>query len=88
MFLRAFAREDVDEDAADLALLARGDRPALARLYDRHAGFVFALGVRVAGDRAAAEELVQEVFLELWHRRPAPRVREWLMAGVLRRRRS
>jgi DNA-directed RNA polymerase specialized sigma24 family protein len=84
MFLRAFARE-ADEDAADVALLERGDRCAFARLYDRHAGFVFALGVRVAGDRA--EELVREVFLELWHRRPALPVREWLMAGVLRRRR-
>jgi RNA polymerase sigma-70 factor (ECF subfamily) len=91
--LRAIAvscvAEAVDEDASDLALLALGDRSALARLYDRHAGHVFALALRWSSDRATAEELVHEVFLELWHRRvhEAGTLRAWLVARTLRLRR-
>jgi RNA polymerase sigma-70 factor, ECF subfamily len=90
MFLRsiALAPDADDEDATDLALVAEGDRPALARLYDRQAGLLLALAVRVAGDRELAEELVQEVFLELWHHPPplsgAGSVRAW-MIGRMRR---
>jgi RNA polymerase sigma factor (sigma-70 family) len=33
----------------------------------RHAGAVFALSPRLLADRVAAEELVQDIFLRLWH---------------------
>jgi RNA polymerase sigma-70 factor (ECF subfamily) len=44
----------------------RGDGRAVAALYDRYSGLIFALGLRMLGDREAAEELVQEVFLRAW----------------------
>jgi RNA polymerase sigma-70 factor (ECF subfamily) len=40
---------------------------ALATLYDRHAGYALAIALRILGDRAEAEEVVQDVFLQLWN---------------------
>src|SRR3954470_1312957 len=55
------------EDAELVAALVRGDRSAMATLYDRHASLLMALAVRMLQDRAAAEELLHDVFLEAWH---------------------
>ena len=46
--------------------LVAGDGTALGELYDQHAGFVHGLALRVIGDKAAAEDVVQEVFLTMW----------------------
>jgi RNA polymerase sigma-70 factor (ECF subfamily) len=57
-------------DASDAALvvaIARFREEALAEVYRRHGDAAFGLAVRVLRDRALAEELVQEVFVRLWH---------------------
>jgi RNA polymerase sigma-70 factor, ECF subfamily len=57
-------------DASDGALvvaIGRYREDALAEAFRRHAGAVFALARRVLQDTAAAEEVVQEVFLRLWN---------------------
>lgn len=46
----------------------RGDDAAFASLYDAHSARVFALCVGLAGDRATAAELVQDVFVRVWER--------------------
>lgn len=48
--------------------VAAGSHEALAELYDRHAGAIFAMARRLAGDRQLAEEVVQDTFLILWNR--------------------
>jgi RNA polymerase sigma-70 factor (ECF subfamily) len=56
-------------DASDGALviaIGRWREDALAEAYRRHAGAVFALARRVLTDLAAAEEVLQDVFLRLW----------------------
>lgn len=57
-------------DVADEVLLLRvaqsGDERALSELYDRYAGLVYGAGVRYLGDRALAEDLVQDVFTAVW----------------------
>lgn len=45
---------------------ARGDQQAFAQLYDATSSRVFGLAVRVVRDRAQAEEVTQEAFLEVW----------------------
>ena len=50
----------------DVALASAGDRRAFERLYRAHANRVFSICARMAGDRAAAEELTQDVFVRAW----------------------
>ncbi|MEY2471611.1 MAG: polymerase sigma-70 factor, subfamily [Actinomycetota bacterium] len=53
-------------DAALVLAIARFDQDALAEVYRRHAGAVFALARRVIVDAGTAEEVLQEVLLKLW----------------------
>ncbi|HEX6765105.1 MAG TPA: sigma-70 family RNA polymerase sigma factor [Polyangiaceae bacterium] len=57
---------EADGDAALVARMARGDRPALGVLYERHAPRLLALLLKILGDRAEAEDLLHDVFLEAW----------------------
>jgi RNA polymerase sigma-70 factor (ECF subfamily) len=64
----------VQDDLALMSAIAAGDPSALRDLYDRHAGQVLALCLRILRDRAEAEEALGDVFLELWEK--ADRFRE------------
>src|SRR3954454_8216982 len=55
-------------DAMLVQAVAAGSESALAALYDRHAGMVFQVALRVTSDRSVAEEVVQDAFLTLWNR--------------------
>ena len=55
-------------DATLVVAIGRYRQEALAEAYRRHAGAVFALSRRLLVDRTLAEEVVQEVFLRLWHK--------------------
>jgi RNA polymerase sigma-70 factor (ECF subfamily) len=63
--------DDTASGAWELAvrnrLIAR-DPSALSDLYDQFGSYVFGLAARVIGDRHAAEDVTQEVFLSLWER--------------------
>ena len=59
---------DSEPDASLLAQMIRGSEEALAILYDRHVGAVFASAMRVSRDSWVAAEVVQETFLALWNR--------------------
>jgi RNA polymerase sigma-70 factor (ECF subfamily) len=48
--------------------IERGSPQALGSLYDRHAGLLLAVLNRVLGDRHEAEDVLHEVFLEVWER--------------------
>lgn len=58
--------ERIDHVADLLTRIANGDRAAFARLYDMLASRVFGLILRVLVDRSQSEEVLQEVFLEVW----------------------
>ncbi len=55
-------------DAELVGRIAAGDERALMTAYDRHGDTLFGIAVRFLGDREAAAEIVQEVFLSLWQR--------------------
>ena len=55
-----------DGDAALLARIATGDQAALKGFFVRHRTGVFRFIVRLTRSEAVAEELVNEVFLEVW----------------------
>ena len=48
------------------ARLAAGDDHALAEVFDRLAPAVYGAALRVLGNGAAAQDVVQDVFVELW----------------------
>ena len=54
------------EDVRLMGSVAAGDAEAYARLFDRHAPSALGLLVRMCGDRAVAEEVLQEAFLQVW----------------------
>jgi RNA polymerase sigma-70 factor, ECF subfamily len=53
-------------DEALVAAVRDGDEEALALLYDRYAAPIYALALRIMGDRGAAQEVTQDTFLKLW----------------------
>jgi RNA polymerase sigma-70 factor (ECF subfamily) len=53
-------------DLATVTAMKSGDQSAMAELYDRYSGVVYAVALRVLGDTGAAEDVLQEVFLQLW----------------------
>ena len=53
-------------DAAWIARICSGDEGAMAALYDRYARVVYAVALRVLTDTGAAEEVLQDVFMQLW----------------------
>lgn len=72
-----------DEDAGLVSALASGDRRALADLYDRHAPWMLGQAHHILGNRRDAEDLVHDVFLEVWRKAASYQperagVRTWL----------
>jgi RNA polymerase sigma-70 factor, ECF subfamily len=57
---------DQKHDAALIARIRAGDQSAMADLYDRYSVVVYGVALRVLANAAAAEDVVQEVFLQLW----------------------
>lgn len=66
--------EATDDELVGLA--ARGDKAAFGRLVARHQRRLLALALRSTGSRAAAEDIVQEVFTRAWVKAPVWRARE------------
>jgi RNA polymerase sigma-70 factor, ECF subfamily len=79
--LRVLADEEL------MQLVRRGHAPAFEVLYDRHADAAFSLAFRICGQRALAEDVVQEACLSLWrsgarYDRDRGSVRTWLLGIV------
>ncbi len=53
-------------DAGLIRRVADGDETALAILYDRYAGIVYSVAARILNDVGAAEEILQDIFHQLW----------------------
>lgn len=54
------------DDAALLALVQRGDEGAMASLFDRYSKVVYSVALRVLRDPASAEDVLQEIFMQVW----------------------
>ncbi|HEY1371470.1 MAG TPA: sigma-70 family RNA polymerase sigma factor [Candidatus Binatia bacterium] len=60
-----------DEAIALIRQLAGGDRGAFGRFYDAYSTLVFSFALRMLRERSAAEDLLQEVFLQVWRDAPS-----------------
>jgi len=64
---------NVKENSSDARLILSvrsGDQQAMGALFDRYSSLVYSVALRVLGDTGAAEDVLQEVFMQLW-RKPA-----------------
>jgi RNA polymerase sigma-70 factor, ECF subfamily len=59
----------VPDDAELMIAIARAEVGAFERLYERYAPIVLATCLRIVRDRVEAEDLLEEVFWEIWARR-------------------
>jgi RNA polymerase sigma-70 factor (ECF subfamily) len=69
VFLAAFTSSgprEVSPDATLLLRLLKKDVGAFEQLYDRHSRLVYGLVLRILQQASTAEEVVQDVFLQLW----------------------
>jgi RNA polymerase sigma-70 factor (ECF subfamily) len=69
---RSIARESNLTPTADDSLLLgriqRGDEGAMASLYDRYSKVVYSVALRVLRDPAAAEDVLQDIFMQIWRK--------------------
>jgi RNA polymerase sigma-70 factor (ECF subfamily) len=64
----ADVRAQNEADAALLLEVARGDRDALARLYDRFSRPLHAVAFRILRDATEAEDVVHDIFISVWQK--------------------
>jgi RNA polymerase sigma-70 factor (ECF subfamily) len=69
--LRVVTPADGDDVGALLVEVAKGDSASFAQLYDAMSAQVFGLARRVIRDPERAEDVAQEVFLEVWRKAAA-----------------
>ncbi len=53
-------------DGALISAIRSGNQDAMAQLYDRYSSVVYAVALRVLGETSAAEDVLQEIFMQLW----------------------
>jgi RNA polymerase sigma-70 factor, ECF subfamily len=53
-------------DTVLVSAIRGGDQNAMATLYDRYSSIVYSVALRVLADTGAAEDVLQEVFMQLW----------------------
>lgn len=61
------ANDDRSQEQARLVgAMAKGDKSAMASLYDQLSGPLYSLAYRMLGDATEAQDLTQDIFLQLW----------------------
>jgi len=55
-----------EDDPSLLALVRTGDEQAMASLFDRYSKVVYSVALRVLRDPASAEDVLQEIFMQVW----------------------
>jgi RNA polymerase sigma-70 factor (ECF subfamily) len=72
-----------------IARLRRREESALSAIYDRYGRLIYAIALRITGDRLASEEVVQDVFQAAWQSiggfQPGGSLPAWL-SGIARHR--
>jgi RNA polymerase sigma-70 factor, ECF subfamily len=51
-----------------MARVAQRDKAAFGQLYDQYSGILFSIAVRVLRDEKDAEDVIQEVFVQIWNK--------------------
>ncbi len=58
--------QSIQDDATLLLMVQKGDEAAMASLFDRYSKVVYSVALRVLRDPASAEDVLQEIFMQIW----------------------
>lgn len=56
----------VNSDESLMDLVRAGEQQAMTEIFDRYAGLVYSVALRVLNDNGHAEDVMQEIFFQLW----------------------
>jgi RNA polymerase sigma-70 factor (ECF subfamily) len=59
-------RDDVGSDKSLMDRVRVREQQAMAEIFDRYAGLVYSVALRVLNDSGHAEDVMQEIFFQLW----------------------
>jgi RNA polymerase sigma-70 factor (ECF subfamily) len=62
---------DLERDVELLRRIADGDRSAFSDFYDQYSGLLFSIAIKVLNDPREAEDVLQEVFMQIWNKADA-----------------
>src|SRR5580658_4774259 len=62
---------NLERDVELLRRIADGDRSAFSDFYDQYSGLLFSIAVKVLNDSKEAEDVLQEVFMQIWNKADA-----------------
>jgi RNA polymerase sigma-70 factor (ECF subfamily) len=62
---------DLERDVDLLRRIGDGDRAAFASFYDQYSGLLFSIAVKILNDGKEAEDVLQEVFMQIWNKADA-----------------
>ncbi|MFZ0710822.1 MAG: sigma factor, partial [Terrimicrobiaceae bacterium] len=62
--------QDLEVEIALLQRIGRGDRRSFEELYDRFSGVLFSTAYRLLKNQQAAEDVLQDVFVQIWKKAP------------------
>ena len=62
--------QQIDAEIELLRRVAQGDRRGFDELYDRFSGVLFSTAYRVLNNQEAAEDVLQDVFVQIWEKAP------------------
>ena len=66
--VRRTSNSDFLDDSALLARVGENDEQAMAEVFRRYGTAVYSVGLRVLHDTGQAEDVMQEIFLQLWRK--------------------
>lgn len=59
---------DLERDVELLRRIGGGDNAAFSSFYDHYSGLLFSVAFRICNDAKEAEDVLQEVFLQIWNK--------------------
>src|SRR3984893_16283137 len=62
--------KELEVEVELLHRVGRGDRASFEAFYDRISGVLFSIACRVLNNQAAAEDVLQDVFIQIWDKAP------------------